>query len=148
VTYCVCVGSECDHVERRRSVKHVNQCQHQRSSSSRDQHPARTTHRQHSRHPRHTRERSTLQAKFHYASWFGAGSESELVRSWFAPDSVMEFGFYQRPFTRRADTRISARSVNGSLVGKRPLQSSMTIKKLRKLTAAFLKHKISKKLTE
>ena len=43
-----------------------------------------------------------LKAKFHYASWFGAGSEpvrswcgagSKLVRSWFDPDSVMEFGF-------------------------------------------------------
>jgi len=32
-----------------------------------------------------------LKAKFHYASWLGAGSE--LVRSWFEPDSVMEFGF-------------------------------------------------------
>jgi len=32
-----------------------------------------------------------VKAKFHYASWFGAGSE--LVRSWFEPDSVMEFGF-------------------------------------------------------
>jgi len=32
-----------------------------------------------------------LKAKFHYASWFGAGSE--LVRSWFESDSVMEFGF-------------------------------------------------------
>ena len=32
-----------------------------------------------------------LKAKFHYTSWFGAGSE--LVRSWFEPDSVMEFGF-------------------------------------------------------
>jgi len=33
-----------------------------------------------------------VKAKFHYASWFGAGSE--LLRSWFDPDSVMEFGFY------------------------------------------------------
>ena len=33
-------------------------------------------------------------AKFHYASWFGAGSK--LVRSWFESDSVMEFGFYQQ----------------------------------------------------
>jgi len=30
-------------------------------------------------------------AKFHYALWLGAGSE--LVRSWFDPDIVMEFGF-------------------------------------------------------
>ena len=51
-----------------------------------------------------------VKAKFHYASWLGAGSE--LVRSWFEPDSVMnlasnlsatsfepasvmEFGFYR-----------------------------------------------------
>jgi len=43
-----------------------------------------------------------FKAKFHYASWFEAGSK--LVRSWFEagsklvrsfePDSVMEFGFY------------------------------------------------------
>jgi len=33
----------------------------------------------------------SVKAKFHYASWFGA--DSELVRSWFEPDSVMEFGF-------------------------------------------------------
>ena len=32
-----------------------------------------------------------VKAKFHYASWFGAGSK--LVRSWFESDSVMEFGF-------------------------------------------------------
>ena len=36
--------------------------------------------------------------KFHYASWFGAGSK--LVRSWaptsFEPDSVMEFGLTVR----------------------------------------------------
>jgi len=32
-----------------------------------------------------------LKAKFYYASWFGAGSR--LVRSWFEPDSVIEFGF-------------------------------------------------------
>jgi len=32
-----------------------------------------------------------LKAKFHYASWFGAGSK--LVQRWFKPDSVMEFGF-------------------------------------------------------
>jgi len=32
-----------------------------------------------------------VKVKFRYASWFGAGSE--LVRSWFKPDSVMEFGF-------------------------------------------------------
>jgi len=31
-------------------------------------------------------------AKFHYASWFRAGSE--LVWSWFEPDSVMEFDLY------------------------------------------------------
>jgi len=49
----------------------------------------------------------SVKAKFHYASWFGAGSEpvrssfeagSELVRSLFGassePASVMEFGFY------------------------------------------------------
>jgi len=29
-------------------------------------------------------------AKFHYAIWFEAGSE--LVRSWFQPNSIMEFG--------------------------------------------------------
>jgi len=36
-----------------------------------------------------------IKAKFHYASWFGAGSK--LVRSWFEfePDSVMEFDFYK-----------------------------------------------------
>ena len=38
---------------------------------------------------------NTVKAKFHYASWFEAGSE--LFRSWsptsFEPDSVMEFGF-------------------------------------------------------
>ena len=32
-----------------------------------------------------------FKAKFHYASWFGAGSK--LVRSLFEPDTVMEFGF-------------------------------------------------------
>jgi len=36
-----------------------------------------------------------VKAKFHYASWFEAGSE--LVQSWsptsFKPDIVMEFGF-------------------------------------------------------
>ena len=32
-----------------------------------------------------------VKAKFHYASWFGDGSK--LVRSWFEPASVMEFGF-------------------------------------------------------
>jgi len=36
-------------------------------------------------------ERLTVKAKFHYAIWFEAGSE--LVRKWFEPDSVMEFGF-------------------------------------------------------
>jgi len=43
-----------------------------------------------------------LKAKFHYASWFGAGSEPvrsrlgaslKLVRSWFDPNSVMELDF-------------------------------------------------------
>jgi len=51
-----------------------------------------------------------VKAKFHYTSWFGAGSEvvrswnlayhlawfragSKLVRGWFNPDSIMEFGF-------------------------------------------------------
>ena len=34
-----------------------------------------------------------VKVKFHYASWFGA--TSKLVRSWFEPDSVMEFGFEQ-----------------------------------------------------
>jgi len=33
----------------------------------------------------------SVKAKFHYASWFGAGSK--LVRSWFESGSVMEFGF-------------------------------------------------------
>jgi len=37
-----------------------------------------------------------VKAKFHYASWFGAGSEP--VQSWFGASSepaiVMEFGFY------------------------------------------------------
>jgi len=37
----------------------------------------------------------TLKAKFHDASWFGAGSE--LARSWFEPDSVMKFDFEPAP---------------------------------------------------
>jgi len=44
---------------------------------------------------------SSLKAKFHYASWFGAGSMpnsitlsgSNQLRTSFEPSSVMEFGF-------------------------------------------------------
>ena len=37
------------------------------------------------------KKHAPIKARFHYASWFGAGSE--LVRSWFEPDSIMKFGF-------------------------------------------------------
>jgi len=38
------------------------------------------------------REVESLKAKFHYASWFGAGSEhgSKLVRSWFGAVSELD----------------------------------------------------------
>ena len=47
----------------------------------------------------------SVKAKFHYATWFGAGSNpnsitlsgSKLVRSWFEPDNVMEFSFEPAP---------------------------------------------------
>jgi len=48
-----------------------------------------------------------IKAKFHYASWFGAGSK--LVRSWFEPDSVMEFGF--EPVCDQLRTGFEAASV-------------------------------------
>ena len=43
-----------------------------------------------------------VKAKFHYAIWFEACSE--LVRSWFEPDSVMEFGFKRHVCTRHICT--------------------------------------------
>jgi len=49
----------------------------------------------HAQHVSDLLSKFTLKAKFHYASWLGASSE--LARSWFEPDNVMEFGFKATP---------------------------------------------------
>jgi len=71
-----------------------------------------------------------LKAKFHYASWFGAGSE--LVRSWFDTDSVMEFGFNE---TKRRNlamciqrrTRTTIYYETSSTLCARPFQPMMCL---------------------
>jgi len=57
-----------------------------------------------------------VKAKFHYASWFGDGSE---------PASVMEFGFNQ-PFLRNNLFALSRRGDWHSLADDVPVTSSLS----------------------